>query len=48
VALLAGEAFGHQSGPDGALAGPASSARARSALALALIVCVMVTAYLAI
>ena len=48
VALLAGEAFGHRSSPDSALTERAYSGGARSALALVLIVCVVVAAYLAV
>jgi hypothetical protein len=48
VAVLAGEAFGHHSGTDAALARNSHSGQARSGLALVLIVCAMVTAYLAI
>jgi hypothetical protein len=47
VALLAGEAFGHQAGSE-ALAGSAYSGQSRSALALVLIVCVTVAVYLAL
>jgi hypothetical protein len=45
VALLAGEAFGHQCTGDGTLADGASSGQTRSALALVLIVCVIAAAY---
>ena len=48
VALLAGEAFGHQSAADGALRDSAYSGQARSALAVVLIVCLIAAAYLAI
>jgi hypothetical protein len=48
VAALAGEAFGHHSASDAALARSSYSGQARSGLALVLIVCAMVAAYLAI
>jgi hypothetical protein len=48
MALLAGEAFGHQSTPDAALVDSVYSGQMRSALVLALIVCAMIAAYLAV
>ena len=48
LALLAGEAFGHQSAQDPSLTYSSYSGQARSALTLALIVCAMIAAYLAV
>ena len=48
MALIAGEAFGHQTTPDTRLAESVSSGQMRSALVLALIVCAMMAAYLAV
>ena len=46
VAHLAGEAFGYQPAHDGALAARTDTGRVRSALALALVVCLLAAAYL--
>jgi hypothetical protein len=48
VAFVAGEAFGHHSASDAAIAEKAYSGQVRSALALVLIVCAMAAAYLAL
>ena len=48
LALLAGEAFGHQSAQDVSLTYNPYFGQVRPALALALIVCVMIGVYLAV
>jgi len=48
MALIAGEAFGHQSNPDVALADSVYSGQLKSVLVLGLIVCALIAAYLAV